>query len=171
MNTCSKICGKEFEESKLEEGICRDCLNDGEHYYCKRCGDEMIYTNRQKYIEKIERPKFCQKCLQKKDKVCGWYVCKNCGKTFAITFGQKDFFDSKGMNLPTRCENCRKTSKKSNEKNFVAKNFTKRRKDIWGVCTCKECGKIFEMTKSEMEYYKANDWKLPIRCKDCRNKK
>ncbi len=59
-----KLCGKEFEDEKLQDGICRACLNKGEKYFCKRCGREMIYTNRQKYIEKVERPKFCGRCVK-----------------------------------------------------------------------------------------------------------
>lgn len=36
-------------------------------------------------------------------------VCieKDCGKTFYITKGNKDFYLSKGMPLPKRCEKCR----------------------------------------------------------------
>ncbi|MBR1806811.1 MAG: hypothetical protein IJ774_10580 [Selenomonadaceae bacterium] len=26
---------------------------------------------------------------------------------FDITYGQKELFEQKGLNLPTRCENCR----------------------------------------------------------------
>lgn len=61
-----KLCGAEFDETLLEQGICRSCLRDGEKYQCSRCGGEMIYTNRQRYIEKIPRPEIlpempCQK--------------------------------------------------------------------------------------------------------------
>lgn len=40
-----------------------------------------------------------------------------CGKAFHITKGNKDFFESKGMPLPKRCEACRlrrRTSIKGN---------------------------------------------------------
>lgn len=36
---------------------------------------------------------------------------------------------------------------------------------------CKDCGKEFEITKSEEEFYKSKGLELPKRCKSCREKK
>lgn len=102
-----KICGKEFDEERLLEGICPDCLKEGEHYHCERCGCEMVYTNYQKCIKKVVRPKFCQKCFQKMNKVCAWCICKKCGKSFNITWGEREFFKANNLGLPTRCKDCR----------------------------------------------------------------
>jgi len=31
-------------------------------------------------------------------------ACKSCNQLFNITYGEKAFYESKGMNLPTHCE-------------------------------------------------------------------
>lgn len=102
-----KICGKEFEEDHLEQGFCRNCLNDGEKYHCARCGREMIYTNYQRLIKRAKRREICRDCSEQRNKVFERRVCRNCGRMFEITYGQKEFFDKKGLSLPLRCENCR----------------------------------------------------------------
>ena len=102
-----KLCGREYEEDHLERGICRACLNDGDKYKCARCGREMLYTNYQKYIKKAKRYDICHDCYERKNTVWERRICKDCGRTFEITYGEKEFFDKKGFSLPTRCENCR----------------------------------------------------------------
>lgn len=102
------LCNKEYEEERLEHGICRDCLNDGEKYTCEKCGCEMIYTNYQRYIKHAKRYEICRDCFEKKNTIYQRIKCKDCGKTFEITYGEKDFYDSKSMSLPVRCEECRK---------------------------------------------------------------
>ncbi len=36
--------------------------------------------------------------------------------------------------------------------------------------TCKQCGKKFTLTDSEIQFYKSKDLELPKRCSDCRKK-
>ena len=36
--------------------------------------------------------------------------------------------------------------------------------------TCKQCGKKFTITDSEIQFYKSKDLELPKRCSDCRKK-
>ena len=36
--------------------------------------------------------------------------------------------------------------------------------------TCKQCGKDFTLTDSEVNFYKSKDLELPKRCSDCRKK-
>lgn len=165
-----ELCGQEFEDKRLEQGICRDCLNDGEHYHCECCGCEMIYTNRQKYIEKVERPKICHKHF-KKCKICGrefyeknleqgicraclndgeHYHCARCGCKMLYTNRQK-YIEKKAQ--PEICGKC-----KNNK--------------VWAWATCKNCGKGFEIMRSEMEYFKAIDSLSLLKfCKECRKKK
>ncbi len=47
-------------------------------------------------------------------------VCKDCGKTFELTDGERDFFLSKGLSLPKRCKACRNKNKpnSNNNRNF-----------------------------------------------------
>ncbi len=126
-----KLCGREFEEKCLREGICKDCLNKDEHYRCERCGAELVYTNRQKYIEKIERPKICRNHF-KKCKLCDkvsdeaqmaegicyhclnkieHYHCERCGAELVYTNRQK-YIDK--VERPKICQECfkRRISKK-----------------------------------------------------------
>lgn len=35
-------------------------------------------------------------------------------------------------------------------------------------CTCKQCGKTFELSDSEIDFYKNKNLNLPKRCKECR---
>lgn len=37
--------------------------------------------------------------------------CKDCGKKFVFTEGEKNFYEQKGFTNPTRCVECRKSRK------------------------------------------------------------
>lgn len=37
--------------------------------------------------------------------------CKDCGKDFEITDGEREFYESKGLSLPKRCKECREKNK------------------------------------------------------------
>ena len=36
--------------------------------------------------------------------------------------------------------------------------------------TCKQCGKEFELSQSEIQFYKSKNLNIPKRCKECREK-
>ena len=38
-------------------------------------------------------------------------ICKDCGKEFTITKGEKEFYDKMEWVLPVRCHDCRKKRK------------------------------------------------------------
>lgn len=157
-----KLCGREFEEKQLEQGICRDCLKDGEHYHCARCGADMVYTNRQKYIEQVERPKICRKHF-KQCKLCGkmsdeaqleqsicrdclnngeHYLCARCGAEIIYTNRQRYI---EKIPRPTICLKHFKICKTCGRK-FDEQKLNK------GICQdcrkhfqkCKLCGKLFD---------------------------
>ena len=44
--------------------------------------------------------------------------CTNCRTTFVITYGEKEFFESKGYQLPKKCENCR--GNKSSNSGYIS---------------------------------------------------
>ncbi len=47
--------------------------------------------------------------------------CVSCGKQFTLTDKEIDFFKNKNLNLPKRCEECRK--EKREQKELAKKNF------------------------------------------------
>ena len=146
-----KICKREFDEERLEQGYCRECLNDGEKYSCAKCGREMLYTNYQKYIKRAKRHEICRDCYEKKNTVFERRNCRDCGRQFEITYGQKDFYESKGMNLPTRCEECRKKPRTSPNQTSTPPPSTPKKDGLCFITTavCKYLGKpddCFELT-------------------------
>lgn len=108
--TC-KLCGNEMPENQCQNGICRDCLNKGEVYKCKKCGKEIIYTNYQRYVKNAKRFDICQECFEYGNKVRIRKNCVDCGHQFEITNNQYDFYTSKGLDIPKRCKSCRDAKK------------------------------------------------------------
>lgn len=109
--TC-KLCNHEMPENQCQNGICRDCLNKGEVYKCKKCGKEILYTNYQKYVKNAKRFDVCSECFEYGNKVKFRQTCIECGQQFEITNNQYDFYWSKGLDLPKRCKSCRDANKK-----------------------------------------------------------
>ena len=108
--TC-KLCGNEMPENQCQNGICRDCLNKGEVYRCKKCGKEILYTNYQRYVKNAKRFDVCPECFEYGKKVRLRKKCVDCGKEFEITNNQYDFYTSKGFEIPKRCKSCRDAKK------------------------------------------------------------
>ncbi len=102
-----KLCHNDVDEDRAEQGICPDCLRRGETYRCAKCGCELTYTNYQRLIKHSRKHEICKDCNDKKNMVYTRQRCSNCGSTFEITYGEKDFFDSKGFQLPKKCVSCR----------------------------------------------------------------
>lgn len=134
-----KLCGKEYDEESLDQGICRSCLNDGEKYRCASCGCDMIYTNYQKYIKRGKRYDICRNCYEKKNMVYDRRICKNCGRSFEITYGVKEYFEKKGFTLPTHCENCRGKSNVTNQHNHTHSHQTVTTSSGWCFITTAVC--------------------------------
>ncbi|MCM1024583.1 MAG: zinc-ribbon domain containing protein [Prevotella sp.] len=110
--TC-KLCGEEVSEGNCKNGICRDCLNKGETYRCKRCGKEIVYTNYQKLIKCSKKHELCQDCFEQGNQVGMRPVCVDCRRTFDITNRELDYYKSNGWDVPKRCKNCREAKKSS----------------------------------------------------------
>lgn len=102
-----RLCGNEADEERTEQGICQDCLRKGDIYHCAECGCEMVHTNYQKYIKHSPRYEICKDCLNKRNMVYKTIRCSECGRNFDITYGEKEFYDKKGFQLPKKCKNCR----------------------------------------------------------------
>ena len=109
-----KLCGKEVDEDQTAEGICRDCLEKGDVYYCANCGRKMIYKNYQKYIKKTNKYDICKECRDRKNKIYTTLRCSVCGNSFDITYGEKEYFEKKGFQLPKKCKKCRGQHQQTN---------------------------------------------------------
>jgi len=106
-----RLCGNDVDEDRTEQGICQDCLQKGKVYHCKNCGRELIYTNYQKLIKKLRKYELCRECYENSIMVYTRLRCTDCGKMFEVNYGEKDFYESKGWQLPKRCANCRGNNK------------------------------------------------------------
>lgn len=117
--TC-KLCGKEVSEDFTINGYCYTCLNKSTIVKCEKCGREIEYKNYYRYIRKVKQPTLCKACHQKKlaeirheKETYTTEICNCCGKSFTITYGNRDYFVSRGLSLPKRCPDCRRAGTKS----------------------------------------------------------
>lgn len=133
--TC-KCCGRTFfytNRTKIVHEIgrtdfdwvnqrwCKDCKK--RTIKCKQCGRDVSlfqikeFEDRTRHIKKSVctdcfKDLIAQSRLEKeiwKNEVYTTRLCNNryCGRTFTITNGEFEFYKKKGLNLPTRCPNCR----------------------------------------------------------------
>lgn len=72
--------------------------------------------------------------------------CGDCGKQFAFTAGEQEFYEEKGFTPPKRCPECRAAKK------AAGRQFTK--------VTCAGCGK-----DTEVPFVPSGD--RPVYCRDC----
>lgn len=131
------ICHKSYAKEVLEEGICPDCLYDGEVYECKKCRKPMLYTNKRRYIEKLPREEYCEDC-----KIVKEYPCQGCGKMIYIT--NKQFHEHK---LPNYCYQCHTT--------------------VVQTVPCKGCEKGIPLTREIVDQIAKGKRRIPEFCYDC----
>lgn len=98
-----------------EQKWCHNCKK--QTVRCTRCRQEVpVYQMREFHDrQRNQKRNVCGKCLgelineekQRRNMVYRTAVCRNCRRSFNITYGDKEHFESKGYSLPTRCPNCR----------------------------------------------------------------
>lgn len=132
-----RICHKAYAKEELEEGICPDCLYDGEVYECKKCRKPMLYTNKRRYIEKLPREEYCEDC-----KIVKEYPCQGCGEIIRIT--NKQFHEHK---LPKYCYQCHTA--------------------VVQTVRCKSCGKEISLTQEMVDQMAKGERRMPEFCHDC----
>ena len=139
-----RLCGQEFEEVRLQNGICYNCLHyAGEIFTCQKCGKEIRFSNYDKYIKHRKDPRYCRECNQKvreeyntrkarqeeeyraREERKEWEkgiaytrVCIDCGNTFTITNREAKFYRDRQFDLPKRCSVCRENKKKNQNRQF-----------------------------------------------------
>ncbi len=148
-----RLCGRDVDEERTEQGYCRDCLRSGETYRCSRCGDDIVYTNYQKYIRHLRRYDTCKACNDMLGSIYRRYPCANprCRNMVEITYRFKENLESKGKRLPTVCKDCRDA--------------------VYTSIRCSICSRSFDITFGEKEYFDNKGFDLPKKCPDCRSGK
>lgn len=155
-----KLCQHEVEESQCKNGICRNCLNQGEVYKCKKCGKELLFTNYQKYVKNAKRYDVCQECFDRGNAVRVTRNCINCGKTFELTNNQYDFYRQKGYDIPKRCKACRDSKKISGYENTYSNNSSRSNLDSHiysNGSSNSSSGSLCFITTAVCEYYGKDD--------------
>ena len=97
----------------------------------------------QEYPEGQGTDGYCNNCLNKGIE----YKCKKCGKIMFYTNRDRLI---KGKKRYDTCYECKQEGQK-----------------VHSVITCKDCGKTFELTNDEYDYYKKNGLHIPCHCKSC----
>lgn len=69
------------------------------YVHCRLCGKEVD--------ENLTKKGICRDCLNKRNIVYTTVCCSECGKNFDITYGEKEFYDKMGFQLPKKCKDCR----------------------------------------------------------------
>ena len=132
------LCGQEAEESRCQNGICPVCLEKGEVCVCKKCGKEFIFSNYNKYIKGLPKYDICKECYDNGKRVRIRQSCIECGKPFELTNNQYDYYISKGLELPKRCEDCR-GNRASRANSYDSKSHSGKRKGSFCFITTAVC--------------------------------
>ena len=148
-----RLCGRDVDEERTEQGYCRDCLRAGETYRCSRCGEDIVFTNYQKLIRHARKYDTCKACNDKLNSVYRRYPCANpsCRNMVEVTYRFKENLESKGKRLPTVCKDCRDV--------------------VYTRSRCSTCNRLFEITFGEKEYFDNKGFDLPKKCQSCRSGK
>jgi CxxC-x17-CxxC domain-containing protein len=86
--------------------------------------------------------------------------CSDCGKTFAFTVEEQEFYASKGFtNEPKRCPACRQ-ARKSERSGGEGGGFGNRGPRQMYPATCAQCGK-----QTQVPFQPRGD--KPVYCSDC----
>lgn len=144
--------------------VCLPCAVDQSDasFTCKSCGRTFYYTNRTKIMHEIGRlnfdwtgQKWCSNCKQHSVK------CSRCGVEVPI-YQIKEFQDKRRNLTKSVCGNC--FSELLSE--------AKRWKDsVYTTLRCRQCGRSFNITNGEAEFFEQKRMSLPSRCPSCRGRR
>jgi len=81
-------------------------------------------------------------------------TCRDCGKTFAFTAGEQEFYQSHGLvNEPRRCPECRGAKRQERSRGYEGS------REMFTV-TCASCGKETQVPFQPRQ-------ERPVYCSDC----
>lgn len=175
-----KVCGKEhpdfyflrsirIQNEKInvwDRGyrVCLPCAVDQSDvsFTCKSCGRTFYYTNRTKLMHEIGKlnfdwnnQKWCHNCKKHSIK------CSKCGVEVPV-YQIKEFTDKRRNLTKSVCGNCF-SELLSNEKQW--------KETIYQTLRCRQCGRVFNITNGEAEYFEQRGMNLPSRCPACRGRR
>lgn len=83
-------------------------------------------------------------------------TCRDCGKTFAFTDGEQEFYQSHGLvNEPRRCPECRSSKRQERSRGYGGGG----NREMFTV-TCASCGKETQVPFQPRQ-------ERPVYCSDC----
>ena len=86
--------------------------------------------------------------------------CVDCGRQFAFTAGEQQFYASKGFqNKPNRCPDCRQARKQMRASSSGGGMGGGQRREMYQA-TCSQCGGV-----AEVPFQPRGD--KPVYCRDC----
>ena len=156
----------------------------GETFYrCSYCGVEhpKEYFDRE-YFQHFQ---ICNGCLEKQSNV--FFKCEDCGRTFYYSNrtalfhrlrkmqdsewkDQKHCSDCKRKTAP--CKSCGQEMPFFRLKNGLCATCNQDRLNrVYETRHCRDCGRPFEITVKDFEYFTRQGMSLPNRCKPCRDRK
>ncbi len=144
--------------------ICLPCAVDQSDasFTCKSCGRKFYYTNRTKITHEIGRlnfdwngQKWCHNCKKHSVK------CSRCGIDVPV-YQIKEFQDKRRNLTKSVCGNCF-SELLSDAKRWKDTTYKK--------LSCRQCGRLFDITNGEAEYFEQKGMNLPSRCPSCRGKR
>jgi hypothetical protein len=128
--------------------ICNSCIDKRSDvsFTCKACNKTYYYTNRTALFHHMKKIKDADWRDQK--------YCTDCKRKTVLCI---DCHEEKPYYLlkDGRCPSC----------------SAARRNKVWRVVQCKDCGRSFNITVGDHEFYTLKGLSEPTRCKECRDKR
>lgn len=91
-------------------------------------------------------------------------VCSDCGKTFAFTVEEQEFFATRGYtNEPKRCQSCRQTRRSERSGGGGGGGMNRGPREMFAA-VCAQCGK-----DTEVPFQPRGD--KPVYCRECFEKR
>lgn len=88
-------------------------------------------------------------------------TCVDCGREFAFTAGEQEFYATKGFqNKPNRCADCRSARKSMRSQNGGDRGAGGGGRREMFQATCSQCGNV-----AEVPFQPRGD--KPVYCRDC----
>ena len=144
--------------------VCLPCAVDQSDtsFTCKSCGRTFYYTNRTKIVHEIGRlnfdwsgQKWCNACKKHSVK------CSRCGAEVPL-YQIREFQDKRRNLTKSVCGKC------FSELLSEAKHW---KDSVYKTLCCRQCGRSFNITNGEAEFYEQKHINLPSRCPSCRGKR